>query len=167
MAEKASSSFVRAGSRKTSSGKRIQKGTRRILMERDLWESGGISAEYAKKLHASQPDFSEQEWLEEIVFNGCHQIIFYPKFHPEFIWIEMFCGATKRYTRKHCTNLERIVPEALRTTSLSSMRMFARKSFRYMDIYRSGRQLTPKQIERGIKLYSSHQSIPVSILDSL
>jgi hypothetical protein len=46
-----------------SSGKRIQKGTRRILMERDLWESGGISAEYAKKLLASQPDFSEQkEW---------------------------------------------------------------------------------------------------------
>jgi hypothetical protein len=68
----------------------------------------------------------------------------------------MFWGATKRYTRKHCTysfkDLERIVPEALRTTLLSSMRKFARKSFRYMDIYRSGRQLTPKQIERGMKL---------------
>ena len=155
-----------------SSGKQIQKGTRRILMERDLWESGGISADCAKKLLASQPDFSEQkEWLEETVLNGGHQIVFYPKFHPEFNWIEMFWGATKRYTRKHCTysfkDLERIVPEALRITSLSSMRKFARKSFRYMDIYRSGRQLTPKQIEHAMKLYSSHRTIPWSILDSL
>ena len=155
-----------------SNGKSIQKGTRSILLERDLWETVGMSANYARKFLASQPDFLEQkEWLEETVLNKFHQIIFYPKFHPEFNWIEMFWGATKHYTRKHCTysfkDLERIVPEALKVTSLSTMRKFARKSFRYMDIYRSGRQLTPKQIEHAMKLYSSHRSIPVSILDSL
>ena len=155
-----------------SNGKCIQKCTRSILLERDLWSTVGIFANYARKFLASQPDFLEQkEWLEETVINKFHQIIFYLKFHPEFNWIQMFWGATKHYTRKHYTysfkNLERIVPEALKVTSLSTMRKFARKSFRYMDIYRSGRQLTPKQIELSMNLYSSHRSILVSILDSL
>jgi hypothetical protein len=78
----------------------------------------------------------------------------------------MFWGATKKYTRKHCTysfkDLERIIPIALKATSLVTLRRFARKSFRYMDAYRdkNGIFLTQSQIEYAMKKYTSHRSIP-------
>ena len=153
---------------------RIQKGLRRILQERGLWPAKGLSLKEARELLAMQADFASQlSWLAETVSSFGHQIILYPKFHPEFNFIEMFWGATKKFTRKHCSycfkDLERIVPISLKTPTLASIRRFARKCFRYMDAYRAknGVFLTPKQIEWAMKKYKSHRCIPVEILQEL
>ena len=154
-----------------SNGQLLQKGVQRILQERGLWE-GRMQLEAARRLLDEQPDFAcQKEWLEETISVKGHRIIFYPKFHPKFNWIEMFWGVTKRYTRKHCTykfkDLENIIPIALKVTSLASMRKFARKCFRYIDIYASDVQLTPNQIEHTMRKYSSHRRIPASLLAEL
>lgn len=153
-------------------GKKLQKGVQRILQERGLWTSNDMRLDEARALLDAQPDFmSKKEWLEETVQQAGHKIIFYPKFHPEFNWIEMYWGSTKRYTRRHCTysfkDLEQVLPGALKVTAIPTMRRFARKAFRYISAYRSGRVLTPQQIEHAMKQYSLHSSIPLSILESL
>lgn len=155
-----------------STGNRLQKGIKRILMERGLWPSREMRLDDARALLDIQPDFaSQKEWLEETVQQSGHKIIFYPKFHPEFNWIEMYWGATKRYTRRHCTysfkDLDYMLPGALKVVTIATMRRFARKTFRYISAYRSGRALTPQQIEHAMKQYSSHRSIPLSILETL
>jgi hypothetical protein len=151
----------------------VHKGLGRILQERGLWPCDrGLNLSESRLLLSQPEDFKSQcGWSEETASDRVHIIIFYPKFHPEFNWIEMFWSATKRFTRKHCTysfqDLERVVPQALKATSVATMRRFARKCLRYMNIYRSGVHLTRKQIEYAMETYSSHRSIPVSILNSL
>ena len=145
----------------------IQKGDRRILQESGLWPSKSLAlkkpeaASYAAGFH----------FTSVMAFgNGgriWHRIILYPKFHPEFNFIELFWGTTNKCTRKHCSynfkDLERVAPIALNSTSVASIRRFARKCFRYMDAYRTknGVFLTPKQIEWAMKKYKLHRSIPV------
>ena len=81
-------------------GGRIQKGVRRILQERGLWPSRGLSLKDARALLAEQADFaSQQSWISETVAGFGHKIILYPKFHPEFNFIEMFWGEKKIYTQ--------------------------------------------------------------------
>jgi hypothetical protein len=89
-----------------------------------------------------------------------------PKFHCEFNWIERYWGAAKKYTRRNCNytwdRLMETVPHALNSVSLSSMRKFARKSFRYMDAYRqqlNGDYLSPEHVEYCVKRYKSHRSV--------
>ena len=152
-------------------GQAKQKGVMWILQERGLWNNR-MKLQEGRQLLQQQPHFeSQQERLGETIAAHGHRIIFYPKFHPEFNWIEMFWGSTKRFTRKHCSyrfkDLEHIIPIALKVTSLSSMRQYSRKCFRYIDIYASGVELTPKQIEHAMKKYSSHRRIPASLLASL
>jgi hypothetical protein len=135
----------------------VQKGLRRILQERALWPSNrGLNLSESRLLLSQQEDFKAQcEWLEETASDRGHILIFYSKFHQEFNWIEMFLGATKRFTRKHCTysfqGLERVVPQALKATSVATMGRFARKCLCYMNIYRSEVHLTPQQIEYTMK----------------
>jgi hypothetical protein len=154
----------------------VLKGLKSILQERCMWPPEGLSRDAARKLLSAQPDFSGQkEWLEETVTNAGYIIDFYPKYHCEFNYIEMFWGATKAYTRKHCTyefnDLVQTVPRALSSVSLSKIRKFARKSYRYIDAYRvrgsDGNSLTPKQIEIAVKKYRQHRKIPVRVLNRL
>lgn len=154
----------------------ILKGAKSILTERDLWPAEGLSRDAARKLLSSQSDFlGQREWLEETVTEAGFLIDFYPKYHCEFNYIEMFWGAAKAYARKHCTyefnHLVQTVPLALDSVSLSMIRKFARKSYRYIDAYRvrdsDNNSLTTKQIEYAVKKYRQHRKIPMRVLDSL
>ena len=153
---------------------KTQKGIRTILKERGLWPETGLSLKEARQLLSTQPDFLEQtEWLEETVKGFGNLTIFYPKFHCEFNWIELFWGAVKRYTRKHCTyrfaDLEKLIPVALKVPTIPMMRRFARNAFRYMDAYRekNGRYLTSRQVEYAVKKYKSHRSVPATVVNEL
>lgn len=162
------------GSGKHSINGKIQKGIQRILKERGLWPATGLSLSNAKSLLQSQPDFAAQTfWLRETIESRGYLLILYPKFHPEFNWIEMYWGACKQYCRKNCTysfkDLVQIIPEALKSPSLATMRRFARKSFRYMDAYRekNGEYLTTKRVEHAVRRYRGHRGIPASIMAEL
>jgi hypothetical protein len=100
------------------------------------------------------------------VLGAGHEVIFLPKFHPEFNWIERYWGAAKKYTRRNCNytwdGLVEAVPKALESVSVEKMRHFARKSFRYMDAYNElegGVYLSPEQAEYSVKKYKSHRSV--------
>ena len=103
----------------------IVKGVRTILQERQLIVSG-MKLDDSRNILASKPDLMEQKnLLTETVERSGHSIIFYPKFHPEFNFIEMFWGACKEFTRKNCdyswNTLQKTVPSALNSVSLPDL----------------------------------------------
>ena len=155
------------------------KGMKRVLEERGLWsdkllkicEKCKSKVEVtdrrtccAKRILELQDDFRLQKsLLEEIAEQEGQHIIFYPKFHPEFNYIEMYWGAAKRFTRENCDytfhGLQATVPLALDYLCIDTLRRFASKAFRYMDAYRKG--LTGEDAERQVKRYASHRRIPL------
>ncbi|GES92520.1 hypothetical protein RCL_jg28850.t1 [Rhizophagus clarus] len=158
------------------------KGMRVILEERGLWPSTGLKAycgnnEYninsqccARHILSNQPDFlNTKPLIQEVIEARGHKVIFYPKFHCELNYIEMYWGAAKRYARQHCnyswTGLQRVVLLALDSVPISHIRKYARKSARYMDCYRKG--LNAKQAEYAVKKFKSHRAIPNSILTNI
>ena len=152
------------------------RGMKSLLIERGLWPQQGLTRDQARNVLSSQPDFMEQrEWLDETVTSAGFLIDFYPKYHCEFNFIEMFWGAAKSFVRSRCNydfnHLVQVVPVALNSVSLAKIRRFARKSYRYMDAYRvrgsDGNSLTSKQIEYAVKRYRQHRKIPLRILNEL
>lgn len=155
----------------------IQKGVRTILQERGLWNTSLKLAE-ARELLSNQPDFrSQRSWLEETLGSQEGFLLdFYPKFHCEFNFIELYWGAAKAYARRRCDytyrGLQSVLPDSLDSVSVQKIRRFARKCFRYMDAYRivdnnGTRRLTPQQVEFAVKKFRKHRSIPLSIFNQL
>ena len=40
--------------------------------------------------------------IQEVIEERGHKVIFYPKFHSELNFIEMYWKASKKYSRKNC-----------------------------------------------------------------
>ena len=158
------------------------KGMKQVLMERGLWRNG-LSADCklckdkvddinrvdccARKIISLQPDFlSQKSALEEVILEAGHRCIFYPKFHCELNYIERYWGAAKKYARENCnyswSSLQRVVPAALESVDITTIRKFARKAWRYMDLYRKG--ITGKLAEYTAKKYKSHRCISDYVL---
>ena len=163
------------------------KGLKQVLTERGLWRDGlHLECQLckgknktndptridccARKIMSLQSDFlAQKSELETVIEKAGHKCIFYPKFHCELNFIEMYWGAAKRYTREHCNytwnGLQKTVPEALNSISLIEIKCFARKSWRYMDIYRKG--VTGKLAVFAEKKYKSHRRVPDDILNQI
>jgi hypothetical protein len=155
------------------------KGIKKILEERDLWIPGlnRIWDDCKKRSPVQnfccavrilelQPDFINQKPLiQEIIEARGHKVIFYPKFHCELNFIEMFWGAAKKYARENCDytfkSLEKTIPLALNSVSLESIRKYAQRAWRFMDAYRKG--LTGVEALYTVKKYKSHRKIPNNI----
>jgi len=123
-----------------------------------------------RRILSLQDDFmSQKSQLQEEIEKKGHKCIFYPKFHCELNYIEMYWGAAKRFTRDKCdyswAGLQETVPEALDSVPLITIRKFARKSWRYMDIYRKG--ITGKLAEFVVKKYRSHRRVPDEVYDEI
>ena len=112
---------------------------------------------------------SQKSALEEVILEAGHKCIFYPKFHCELNYIERYWGAAKRYARENCdyswSGLQRVVPAALESVDTITIRRFARKAWRYMDLYRKG--ITGKLAEYAARKYKSHRCIPEYVLSEL
>lgn len=124
----------------------------------------------ARRIVSLQPDFlSQKSALEEVILEAGHKCIFYPKFHCELNYIERYWGAAKRYARENCdyswSGLQRVVPTALESVDTITIRRFARKAWRYMDLYRNG--ITGKLAEYAARKYKSHRCIPEYVLSEL
>ncbi|RIA99536.1 hypothetical protein C1645_811341 [Glomus cerebriforme] len=137
-------------------------GMRQILIERGLWYDGLVGHYQLCKLNIDditrtdccmckilslEEDFkSQKSQLQEEIKKRGHI-------------------SAKRYTRENCnytwSSLQKTIPEALDSISLITIRKFARKSWRYMDIYRKG--ITGKVAEYAVKKYNSHHHVPDTI----
>ena len=150
------------------------KGMKLVLEERGLWVPGLVRICNkckkeknhdqvdccAFKILSLEPDFMAQKTLlEEIVEQAGHKIIFYPKYHCELNFIKSFWGSAKQYARQNCNYSW---PDALNSVSLSKIRKFARRSYRYMSAYRLG--LPCKAAIYAVKKYRSHRRIPENVL---
>lgn len=160
------------------------KGMAQVLKERGLWRDSLIGTcqvckENRKTTKDSpnccmthilelQKDFASQKSvLEEIAEEEGQLIIFYPKFHCELNFIEMYWAAVKRFTRSYCNytfkGLEKTIPLALKSVGVEKIQRFARKSFRYMDAYRKGMDGALADIQ--VRKYRSHRRIPSNWCD--
>ena len=89
-----------------------------ILIERNLWYEGLVSHYqlcklkieditrtdcYMKRILFLEKNFKVQKsQLQKEIEKRKHICIFYPKYHCELNFIEMYWGAVKKYTRDNC-----------------------------------------------------------------
>ena len=111
------------------------------------------------------PDFAGQKnAVEEVCINVGHKVIFLPKYHPEFNFIEQFWGFCKSWLRRHCmynmaglwSNFERVF--SAEVTPVSLIRKFARTSWRWMAAYRHNWSLELTTF--ATKIYHGHRGVP-------
>src|SRR2546429_9048311 len=122
----------------------------------------------ACRLMSLELDFLNQKGaIAETIEKAGHKCIFYPKFHCELNFIERYWGAAKKYARENCnyswSSLQHVVPAALESVDTVMIRKFARKAWRYMDLYKNG--ITGKLAEYAAKKYKYHRCIPDYVID--
>ncbi len=139
------------------------KGIRTLLTERGIRAD---SLEASRRILSEQDDFKSQKaWLQEILQERNHKIIFFPKFHCELNYIERIWAFVKNYLRRHCTfsfsDLQAKVPEFLSHLSLDLVRKVSRHCYRIMEGYRRG--LVGPVLEYAVRKYKGHRRIPCHI----
>ncbi|EXX58953.1 hypothetical protein RirG_193120 [Rhizophagus irregularis DAOM 197198w] len=161
------------------------KGIKQVLTERNLWpeksirlmceqclgkQDDNVDLERldccARRIMSLQPDFCEQRSiLKEALIKAGHIFERYPKFHCECNFIERYWSFAKRETRQICNynfnDLLIQVPEVLISVPVTTIRKFARKSWRYMDAYNKG--LESRTAEWAVNKYKSHRRLPENI----
>ncbi|KAK3825077.1 MAG: hypothetical protein J3Q66DRAFT_419998, partial [Benniella sp.] len=163
---------------KNKHGEDTPKGMARILKERGLKvpkrakcpspqkcpeRAHGSKKRFCCQMQAlnHQPDFMGQGTMveEAIKDEPGFQVIYYPKFHPELNFIEMYWGRAKQETRAKCKfsekGFEATVTSALDSVSMDTIRAFAGRAFRYMKKYREG--LSTLDAGLRMKQYTSHR----------
>ncbi|KAF8130405.1 hypothetical protein K438DRAFT_1469987, partial [Mycena galopus ATCC 62051] len=118
-----------------------------------------------------QPDFKEQKSLvQEIIAAAGHLCIFLPKFHCELNFIEFFWGMVKLYLREHCDytfdTLKEILPKALASVPIATIRWWEHRMCRWMDAYWAGMATQDAQlhIRKFVsKQYKSHRRVPEGV----
>ncbi|CAB4419561.1 unnamed protein product [Rhizophagus irregularis] len=138
------------------------KGIKQVLTERNFWPEKSIcliceqcSGKQddnvdlkrldccARRIISLQPDFCEQRLiLEEALIKAGHIFEHYPKFHCECNFIERYWSFAKWETRRICNyNFNDLLIQVLKvliSVPITTIRKFARKSWRYMDAYNKG-----------------------------
>ena len=112
-------------------------------------------------------DFNnEKSALHKLLEVKGHKVIFLPKFHCELNGIERVWGPAKRHTRAHCDykfeSLRSIVPAALDSIPVETIRAYIQKSRNYMFSYLKGtmpgREME-KEVQKFGKEYKSHRRV--------
>jgi hypothetical protein len=120
---------------------------------------------------SNEPDFLEQkEWLTTVVEAAGFTIMFFPKYHCEFNFIEMIWGWAKSHHRRTCTynypDLKERLPKTLtEVMPLAFVRRAARFCLRFMSGYRAG--LSGPLLDFTMKKFKSHRTIPLGIIDTV
>ena len=147
----------------------FQKGLKNILLERGLWRYG-MNKDDALALLLQQDDFGPiklSSILDETVKSLGAWLDFVLKYHPEFNFIEMYLGYSKRKVITECDHewesLLVRVPEALDSVPLMFMRRSYTKCCRYIDGYRIG--IIDQKLELDKKSNTSHYRIPPACME--
>jgi hypothetical protein len=114
----------------------------------------------------------QKEWLREVAEAKGLKVIYYPKYHCEFNFIELTWGFMKSRLRRICTftynDLRDKVNNLLEHDhedgiKVSRVQSFARFCFRFMSGYRQG--LSGPILDYTLKKCKAHRSIPPDIVD--
>ncbi|KAF8607403.1 hypothetical protein BDV93DRAFT_591655 [Ceratobasidium sp. AG-I] len=120
-----------------------------------------------EKCLSTEADFiGEKPLLQIVIEEAGHLCILLPKFHCELNPIEMYWGYAKQRFRPKCNGsfplAKKLVPECLDACSVTTIRRFFQKTWRYMDAYREG--LTGLMAEHAVKKFASHRKITKRIM---
>ena len=119
----------------------------------------------------NQPDFANVPSVLKLACKALGVlVIFLPKFHCKLNFIEQCWGFTKQIYRLNPESsqedhLEKNTLDALEAVPLTSMRKFATRSCRFMDVYEQG--LNGHQAAWAARKYRGHHVLLVSIMDDL
>lgn len=152
------------------------KGMQQILEERGLFHTGLLAQCPGFKCEAgatncccrrtlfNQPDFMNQKSaLEELIESRGHICDFYPKYHCELNFIEMYWGAAKfRYRKSPRTNnideMEANVKKCLDEVPQLHILRFSNRAARFIWAYAYG--FTGQDLGYIQKEYKSHRMLP-------
>jgi hypothetical protein len=172
-----------------------------ILKEHNLWKDGllaqcpgfkcqtGVADCCCRRILFNQPDFANQKSaLEELIESRGHICDFYPKYHCELNFIEMYWGAVKFRYRKSPrtskmeemrTNVKRCLDDV---PNLSILR-YANRAARFISAYAQGLNgshislvdkkyksfgkvtgVTQLQLQSLKREYKSHRMLPPDVV---
>ncbi|KAJ7059975.1 hypothetical protein C8F01DRAFT_1084402 [Mycena amicta] len=159
------------------------KGMEQILRERGLFRDG-LNAQCpgfkckpdtsdccCRRLMFSQPDFvAQKSALQELVESRGHICDFYPKYHCELNFIEMYWGAAKAIYRKTdktktIDEMEDNMRKALDAVPQLSILRYANRAARFISAYAGG--LNGEELAYVQRKYKGHRMLPQFMINEV